>query len=97
MDAVEPSGGGTLLHLEVTAGAKHPEFPAGYNPWRKRIGIKVRAPAQDGKANQEIEATISNIWPATIISGQKDTRKTVYLHAKPGGVRAYLMEKLRQN
>ena len=81
-DAVEEGSAGVRLLLEVSAGSKVAAFPAGYNPWRNRIGIKVRAPAQEGRANQEILRDIAAFFgvPAAQVqmeAGHLDSRKSV--------------------
>lgn len=84
-DAVQEAPGGARLLLEVTAGARQAQFPDGYNPWREgRIGIRVRAPAQEGRANEEVMRTLAAFFrhPAArvhIESGAADARKTVRL------------------
>lgn len=57
--ALSSSDKGTILTIEVTAGAKHACFPVGYNSWRKAVGCRVRAPALEGRANKEVIAVIS--------------------------------------
>ena len=44
-DALFEDRFGTIIALEITAGAKTDSFPAGYNEWRKTIGCRVTAPA----------------------------------------------------
>ena len=95
-DAVHPSGSGASLDLEVTAGVRKPEFPAGYNPWRKRIGIKVAAQAQKGQANADVVATVAGFFgvtptSVTIESGSLDSRKTVLVR---GVARADALKRL---
>jgi uncharacterized protein (TIGR00251 family) len=58
-DALMEDRHGTLISLEVTAGAKTSAFPAGYNEWRKAIGCRVTAPAVDGKANRAVITLIA--------------------------------------
>jgi len=58
-DALVEDRRGTLITIEVTAGAKTSAFPAGYNEWRKAIGCRVTAPAVDGKANRAIISLIA--------------------------------------
>lgn len=58
-DALLEDRYGTLISIEVTAGAKTDAFPAGYNEWRKTIGCRVTAPALEGRANRAILALIS--------------------------------------
>jgi uncharacterized protein (TIGR00251 family) len=81
-DAVQPQGEQTRILLEVTAGARVAAFPDGYNPWRNRIGIRVRAAAQKGEANAEVVRTIAGIFglgsgTVAIASGHLDSRKDV--------------------
>jgi uncharacterized protein (TIGR00251 family) len=82
-DAVVPAPGGILLLLEVAAGARDNRFPDGFNPWRDgRIGIRVAAPAQDGRANLEVIRTLAAFFqhPTARIhieAGQTDSRKAV--------------------
>jgi uncharacterized protein (TIGR00251 family) len=70
------------LLLEVTPSARTSQFPAGFNPWRGRIGIRVRAPAQEGRANQEVVASVAAFFrvPAARVaveSGHLDSRKSL--------------------
>ena len=73
---------GTIISLEVTAGAKTDSFPAGYNTWRKTIRCRVTAQAIAGKANRAVITLVSEklAVPATavsILSGSTDSRKRV--------------------
>src|SRR5512136_2979793 len=81
-DALRETRQGTLITLEVTAGAKTSAFPAGYNEWRKAIGCRVTAPAVDGKANRAIIELVSerlSVPPARvhIESGTLSSQKRV--------------------
>ncbi len=84
-EAVQQAPGGVRLLLEATAGAKEARFPDGFNPWREgRIGIRLRAPAQEGRANEEIIRTLAAFFQhptarVHIEAGQTDSRKTVRL------------------
>ena len=49
-DAIKPSGDGVILDLEISAGAKETAVH-GYNPWIKRIQIRLSERAQKGRAN----------------------------------------------
>jgi len=73
---------GTIIALEITAGAKTDSFPAGYNEWRKTIGCRVTAPAMGGKANHAMISLLSERLdvPATvlsILSGATSAKKRV--------------------
>ena len=97
-DAVQDAPGGARLLLEVAAGAKVAQFPAGFNPWRDgRIGIRVQAPAQEGRANEEVVRSLASFFHHPtgrihIESGATDSRKTVRLM---GLDRAAVMDLLR--
>lgn len=96
-DALFEDRHGTLIAIEVTAGAKTSSFPAGYNEWRKTIGCRVTAPAVDGKANRAIISLISGRFsiPAsqvTIRSGAASSQKRVLVE---GLGRKDLLERLK--
>jgi hypothetical protein len=81
-DALLDDPNGTLVFIEVTAGAKSDLFPAGYNEWRKAIGCRVTAPAVNGKANKAVIRLISATAgvPASsvsIIAGIASSQKRV--------------------
>lgn len=83
-DAVQIHADGVLLLLEVDPGRKEARFPAGHNEWRGRIGIRVQAPPQDGKANKEVLRLVAQTFglPSTAVllqSGATDRRKNVLL------------------
>jgi uncharacterized protein (TIGR00251 family) len=84
-DAVEGDGGNCILALETTPGAKYAKFPDGFNEWRGRIGIAVRAEPQDGKANQEAIVLIANFFDISkskisILNGLTDRRKRAKIY-----------------
>lgn len=83
-DAVQPVEGGVRLLLEASPGAGHERFPDGYNPWRGRLGVRVREPARDGRANQAVLRVLAGFFglPGTQVvleAGAGDSRKTVLL------------------
>jgi hypothetical protein len=83
-DALFEDRCGTIIALEITAGAKTDLFPADYNEWRKTIGCRVTAPATGGKANHAIISLLSeklNV-PSTVISiqsGATSSKKRVLI------------------
>lgn len=87
---MQSDGDGTRLLLDVTPGAKKPEFPAGFNPWRGRICIKVRAQPQGGRANEAVLAAVSAIGPCQIVAGLTDSRKSVRIERPLEEVLAWL-------
>lgn len=83
-DAVQEASGGARLLLDVTPGAKEPRFPDGFDPWRGRIGMRVAAPAQEGRANADVVRALAAFFrhPTArvhIESGAADSRKAVRL------------------
>lgn len=83
-DSIKKSKGGTLLDIFVTPNAKSVVFPAGYNPWRRRIEMKVTSLAKDNKANMDAIKTIAEYFsqPTSaiiIVSGQKNKEKTLFV------------------
>lgn len=81
-DALTTDKNGTILSIEVSAGAKTDLFPAGYNEWRKAVGCRVSAPAVDGKANRAVISLISSTFgvPAssvTLVSGTTSSQKKI--------------------
>ena len=83
-DVLVEEHNGTIISIDVTAGAKAELFPAGYNEWRKTIGCRVTAPALEGKANRAIITLIANTLdlPASSISiqsGATSSKKRVLI------------------
>lgn len=83
-DAVRESPEGCRLLLETAAGADDAVFPAGYNPWRGRISIHVRARAEGGRANKEVLAQVAAFFgvPSTDVQltfGPRGSHKTVHV------------------
>ncbi len=80
--AVENGDGCVYCMLDVHAGARREEFPAGVNVWRSAVGCSIRAPPVEGKANTAIIALISSVLDVskssvTIVSGQTSSVKRV--------------------
>jgi hypothetical protein len=81
-DALSEDNRGTIISLEVTAGAKSELFPAGYNEWRKAIGCRVTAPALEGRANKAVLVSISKsldvpVSSVSLESGVTSSQKRV--------------------
>lgn len=55
--------------------------PEGFDEWRKRLILRIKAPPLDGKANKEVEAMMGELSgrPAEIISGHLNRQKTVLI------------------
>ena len=71
---------GVLIDIDVQAGAKKNEI-SGINEWRKRLNIKIKAPATEGKANKEIIKFLKEIFKrdVEIVSGKLNPQKTVLI------------------
>lgn len=83
-DALTESREGTILSLDVAAGAKENRFPSGYNPWRKSIGCNVRAPPVGGKANAAVVRLLAGFFSiheerVQILSGGTSHQKRILL------------------
>jgi uncharacterized protein (TIGR00251 family) len=82
--ALSSSEKGTVVTIEVTAGSKNACFPAGYNPWRKAVACRVRAPAHEGRANREVISLVADITGIektriSIISGNMSPIKKILI------------------
>ena len=80
-DAVRQVEDGVILELEISAGAKETAVQ-GYNPWRKRIEMRLSERAQKGKANAELISFLSLLFNVhsrniQIISGSTNSKKSV--------------------
>jgi uncharacterized protein (TIGR00251 family) len=69
---------GVLIDIDVQANAKKNEI-VGINEWRKRLVIKIKAPATEGKANKEIIKFLNDIFKkdVEIVAGKLNPQKTV--------------------
>jgi len=81
-DALLEDRNGVLIAIEVTTGAKHALFPAGYNEWREAIGCRVVAQAVGGKANKAVIGLISAtagvpVSSVSIVTGITSSQKKV--------------------
>ena len=81
-DALREVSDGIVVDLEVTPGSKHTCIPSGYNPWRKRIEVKLSQAAQKGKANEQLIEQLAVLFSVTgstvsIISGAKSSQKSI--------------------
>lgn len=82
-DAIKVAREGVILDLEITAGAKETAIQ-GYNPWRKRIEVRIAQRAQKGKANGELISFLSKLFNISsknieIVSGLASSKKSVMI------------------
>lgn len=80
-DAIRQTDDGVILDLEISAGAKETALH-GYNPWRKRIEVKLSERAQKGKANAELVSFLSGLFQVNstnvrIVKGLTSSKKSV--------------------
>lgn len=80
--AVRGADVATLVDVQVATGAKADRFPDGFDPWRKRIGVRVRAQAQEGQANDAVCRLVATAFgvaasDVSVHSGSTDPRKTM--------------------
>jgi hypothetical protein len=85
-DALLEDSSGTILALDVTAGAKSDLFPAGYNEWRHSIGCRVTAPALEGRANKAIMKLVAKtlgvpVPSVEIHTGSTSSQKKILIHS----------------
>lgn len=84
-EAIRSARDGVLIDFDVTPGAKSTTVPSGYNPWRKRIEVRLRAPPEKGKANEELIGALSSLFGVStavieITAGATNSKKSVLVH-----------------
>lgn len=80
-DAIMQTHDGVILDLEISAGAKKTAVH-GYNPWRRRIEIKLSERAEKGKANEQLISFLSDLFKVNsrniqIVAGLTNSKKSV--------------------
>lgn len=62
--------------------------PEGYDEWRKRLVLRVKAPPLDGRANKEVEETFRAITGSRseVTSGHLNRQKTVTVYGDPAAI-----------
>ena len=70
--------GTTILDIEVQPGSSRQGI-VGFNEWRGKLQVAVKADAQQGKANHAVCNVLSKIFSSTvsIVSGQTSRSKKV--------------------
>ena len=82
-DAVRETGEGVILDLDISPGAKATCIH-GYNPWRKRIEVRLSERAQKGKANEQLISFLSDLFHVNsrdvrIITGSTNSKKSLLI------------------
>lgn len=80
-DAVKETPDGVTLDLEISPGAKGTAVH-GYNPWRRRIEIRLSEKAEKGRANDQLVSFLSDLFGVSsrnvqIITGMTNSKKSV--------------------
>jgi len=80
-EAIKQTQDGVILDLDVSPGAKETAIK-GYNPWRKRIEIRLSERAEKGKANDQLVLFLSDLFGVNsrnirIMTGLTNSRKSV--------------------
>ncbi|MDY0293124.1 MAG: DUF167 domain-containing protein [Candidatus Methanomethylophilaceae archaeon] len=62
--------------------------PEGFDVWRKRMIVRVKAPPLDGRANREVESLFKEITGcrSEVVKGQMERQKTVLIHGDPSSI-----------
>ncbi len=82
-DAIRQTHLGVVLDLEISPGAKETAVH-GYNPWRKRIEVRLSERAQRGKANEQLISFLSDLFHVhsrdlRIITGLANSKKSLLI------------------
>ena len=79
-DIIRPVKDGCELDVLVSPRSNR-SGPEGVDEWRKMLILRVRAPPLDGRANKEVEATLSEItgFRCQVVRGQTSRQKTVLI------------------
>ena len=69
--------------------------PEGFDEWRRRMILRVKAPPLDGRANKEVEAMFREItgFHSEVTSGHLNRQKTVTIHGDPDRILEILGER----
>jgi uncharacterized protein (TIGR00251 family) len=96
-DALVENSHGTILSLDISAGAKKDSFPAGYNEWRHSLACHVSAPPVEGKANKAIIELVSITLSVprsavSIVAGAGSSQKKILVQGRSKDEIAALLE-----
>lgn len=88
---LRPSADGSEMDIIVTPNSTSPGVQD-VDPWRHRLVVKVRAPPEGGRANEEVEELLSSVIGAkvTVSRGHTQRMKVVRIQASEDAVRKIL-------
>jgi len=84
--ALRIRGNQAFLDIEAKPNSKKPGL-LGFEPWRKRFIVAVRAPPEKGKANKEVCETLSEVLGVkgvSIETGHTSHQKTAVIDLTDG-------------
>ena len=86
-DIIRPQGQGCELDILVSPRSNR-NGPEGVDEWRKMLILRVRAPPLDGRANKEVEETLTEItgYRCKVVRGQTSRQKTVSIEGPADAV-----------
>ncbi|MDR3283387.1 MAG: DUF167 family protein [Candidatus Methanoplasma sp.] len=64
----------------------------GFDEWRKRLVVRVKAPPLEGRANKEVEGVFRDLigFRSEVVSGHLSRQKTVLIRGGPEEIRKIL-------
>ncbi len=78
---------GVFIDIHVVPGSK--KESTDYDEYTKRLRLKIKAPAVDGKANREVLSVFSSLFgDSEIVSGVTSRKKTILV--RKAGLQAVL-------
>ena len=88
---LRPSADGSEMDIIVTPNSTSPGVQD-VDPWRHRLVVKVRAPPEGGRANEEVEELLSSVIGAkvTVSRGHTQRMKVVRIQASEDVVKERL-------
>ena len=78
---------GLRLDLQASPRSNRTGFD-GFDEWRRRLNIRVKAPPLEGKANSEIERQVQDMTgcKTEVIAGHTTRQKTVMIYGDPDSI-----------
>lgn len=94
-DVSHPFEGGVSVDVEVSPRSSR-SGPEGFDEWRRRLIVRVKAPPLEGKANKEVEEIVKDLtgFPAEITAGHQSRQKTVTIYGDPDTIMKTLGERI---
>lgn len=94
-DVCRTRGGAVEIDVSVSPRSNR-SGPDGFDEWRRRLIVRVKAPPLDGRANKEVAALFSELSgsKAEVTSGQTSRQKTVTIYGDEAGIMRRLEESI---